>query len=82
MLRLIVGVALLGYVTCYRMAPKDTMLDLPCEKCDITMVAPKTIRTLAPVCAACGDLYGPGFEHCCLCHEAFFDKCWNAAGRK
>ena len=51
---------------------------LPCQKCAITDMHPYVIEILTPVCAACGELFGIAYEYCCLCHEYFYDKCYNA----
>ncbi|XP_052797551.1 uncharacterized protein LOC128229772 [Mya arenaria] len=80
-LKFAVMVVLLGYAASYRLVTRNERPVLPCERCDTGTIHPYTIKTLAPVCAACGDLYGPGYEYCCICHETFFEKCVSAAGR-
>ncbi|KAH3886497.1 uncharacterized protein LOC127842708 [Dreissena polymorpha] len=81
MYKLALILALLSIVSTYRLVPRNNGIEVPCSRCDIDKLHPFTIKTLAPVCGPCGDLYGTGMEYCCMCHKVFFDKCINAAGK-
>ena len=48
---------------------------LPCEKCDINKIHPWGIKMMSPICGPCGDIYGLGYEYCCMCHEHFRLAC-------
>lgn len=74
---IVVTVTFLGYVSTYKIIAKSGA-GFPCAKCDLRAVHPYEIQKLAPVCAACGDVFGDGYEHCCMCHDNFFDKCISA----
>lgn len=79
-LLVITMVPLLSYVSAYRLVSKSGS-GMPCAKCDLQAIHPFEIEKLAPVCAACGDVFGYGYEHCCMCHEYFYDKCISAFRR-
>ena len=44
-----------------------------CKPCD----AADMLKGLAMriVCYECGNMYGPFFEHCCLCSKPIYKKC-------
>ena len=48
---------------------------LPCEKCDTDLIHPWRIKMMSPICGPCGDLFGLGYEYCCICHEDFRLSC-------
>lgn len=48
---------------------------LPCEKCDLEELHPWKIKLMSPICGPCGDLFGLGYEYCCMCHEDFRLSC-------
>lgn len=77
---IVVMTSLLSYVTSYRLSTRNVM-EPPCEKCNTMTVHPFIMEKIAPVCGMCGDLFGAGYEHCCICHEYFYDKCVDAFRR-
>jgi hypothetical protein len=70
-------VTLLGYASTYRLVSKSGS-GIPCAKCDTEAIHPFQMKKLAPICGACGDVFGHGYEHCCLCHEYFLEQCMAA----
>ncbi|KAK3709541.1 hypothetical protein RRG08_019378 [Elysia crispata] len=55
---------------------------LPCVQCN-TREIPDAVfaRRYLGTCMACGEMYGTGIAHCCMCHEEFTKQC-NLALRK
>lgn len=72
----VITVTLLGYVSTYKVIAKSS--EFACAKCDLANIHPFKMANMAPVCGACGEVFGHGYEHCCICHDYFFQKCKSA----
>ena len=77
---IVVMTSFLNCVMSYRISQRNSM-EPPCEKCNAMTVHPYIMEKIAPVCGMCGDLFGAGYEHCCICHEYFYEKCVDAFRR-
>ncbi|GFS18622.1 hypothetical protein ElyMa_001527300 [Elysia marginata] len=55
----------------------------PCVPCD-TQAIPDVVfaRRYLGTCMACGEMYGTGIAHCCMCYESFTKQCNTALKRR
>ena len=53
---------------------------LYCHHCEVDLIMKNVPMEVTYVCSSCGDMYGAGFEYCCLCDPYVFYACELALG--
>lgn len=50
-----------------------------CPTCNVSHLTVDTFKQrYLGACLVCGEFYGSEIEHCCMCHERWFDDCYIA----
>lgn len=67
-----------GSNSVYTRAPR-----VPCVPCDTNSIPDDVFaRRYLLTCMACGEMYGTGIAHCCMCYESFTKMCNTALKRR
>ncbi|KAK3587388.1 hypothetical protein CHS0354_028765 [Potamilus streckersoni] len=66
---------LLSIISCHAVTYTEEDTLIPCKPCDLEIIHPWIIKKYSPTCGPCGDLFGVGYEYCCICDTEFRKKC-------